>query len=112
MTAEAAAPCFLARRVRPLIAACKSFASVGKVTALGCTVVSTLTRARSSVRSVPASCATCRLSARTSSSLSPIRGANDSGPSAHAETRAEELLTGEVPEVQLRYSALAHAFIK
>src|SRR5437763_837414 len=37
-------PCFLASRVSPLIAACKSVASVGKVMFLGCTVVSTLTR--------------------------------------------------------------------
>jgi hypothetical protein len=37
-----------------LIAACKSFASVGKVMFLGCTVVSTVTRAKSFVRSADA----------------------------------------------------------
>ena len=51
-------PCFLARRVSPLIAACNSLASVGKVTFLGCTVVSTVTRAKSLVRCAPLSCAT------------------------------------------------------
>src|SRR6266480_2451165 len=66
-------PCFLASRVSPLIAACKSFASVGKVMFLGCTVVSTVTRAKSFVRSAPLTCATRKLSARRSSSLSPRR---------------------------------------
>src|SRR5438874_13678392 len=51
---------------QPLIAACKSFASVGKVMFLGCTVVSTVTRAKSFVRSAPLSCATRKLSARRS----------------------------------------------
>src|SRR6516225_8356621 len=51
-------PRFLASRVSPLIAACKSFASVGKVMSLGCAVVSTVTRAKSFVRSAPLSCAT------------------------------------------------------
>src|SRR5262245_24287752 len=64
---------FLASRVSPLIAACKSFASVGKVMSLGCTVVSTVTRAKSFVRSAPLSCATRKLSARRSSSLPPRR---------------------------------------
>jgi hypothetical protein len=45
-------PRFLASRVSPLIAACKSFASVGKVMFLGCTVVSTVTRAKSFVRRI------------------------------------------------------------
>lgn len=40
---------------------------------LGCTVVSTVTRLRSRLRSAPASCATLRLSASRSSSLSPKR---------------------------------------
>src|SRR5262249_26178348 len=66
-------PRFLASRVSPLIAACKSFASVGKVMSLGCTVVSTVTRAKSFVRSAPLSCATRKLSARRSSSLPPRR---------------------------------------
>src|SRR5215471_17906098 len=66
-------PRFLASRVSPLIAACKSFASVGKVMSLGCTVVSTVTRAKSFVRSAALSCATRRLSARRSSSLPPRR---------------------------------------
>src|SRR6516164_1076134 len=66
-------PRFLASRVSPLIAACKSFASVGKVMSLGCTVVSTVTRAKSFIRSAPLSCATRKLSARKSSSLPPRR---------------------------------------
>src|SRR5674536_66550 len=57
----------------PLIAACSSLASVGKVMALGCTVVSIVTRAKSFVRSAPLACATRRLSASSSSSLSPSR---------------------------------------
>jgi hypothetical protein len=48
-------PCFLAMRLSPLIAACSSLASVGKLMFLGCTVVSIVTRARSFVRSAPPS---------------------------------------------------------
>lgn len=40
-------PCLLARRLSPLIAACRSLASVGKAMTFGCTVVSTVTRLRS-----------------------------------------------------------------
>ena len=47
------ARCQGARRLSPLIAACSSLASVGKVMALGCTVVSTVTRFRSTLRSAP-----------------------------------------------------------
>src|SRR6266568_8738515 len=61
------------RRLSPLIAACKSLASVGNVMALGCTVVSTVTRARSLVCNAPVSCAILKLSANNSSSLSPSR---------------------------------------
>ena len=57
----------------PLIAACSSLASVGKLMFLGCTAVSTLTGARSRVRSAPLACATRRLSAKSSYSLSPNR---------------------------------------
>src|SRR2546430_1760621 len=42
-------PCFLASRVSPLIAAWKSFASVREGMFFGCTVGSTLTRAKSFV---------------------------------------------------------------
>src|SRR6478735_12499516 len=55
------------------MAACSSLASVGKVMAFGCTVVSTVTRLRSWPRNAPASCATRRLSASSNSSLSPSR---------------------------------------
>jgi hypothetical protein len=55
------------------MAACSSFASVGKLMAFGCTVVSTVTRLRSWLRNAPASCASRRLSASSSSSLSPSR---------------------------------------
>jgi hypothetical protein len=44
-----------------------------KVMFLGCTVVSTVTRTKSFIRSAPLSCATRKLSARRSSSLSPRR---------------------------------------
>ena len=53
------------------MAACSSLASVGKVMAFGCTVVSTVTRLRSWLRNAPAPCATRRLSASSNSSLSP-----------------------------------------
>jgi hypothetical protein len=55
------------------MAACSSLASVGKLMFLGCTVVSTVTRFRSLFRSAPLLCATRRLSASSSSSLSPSR---------------------------------------
>src|ERR1700678_3746844 len=55
------------------MAACSSLASVGKVMAFGCTVVSTVTRLRSWLRTAPASYATRRLSANNNSSLSPSR---------------------------------------
>ena len=57
----------------PFIASCSNFASVFKVIALGCTVVSTVTRFRSRVRSAPVWCATLKLSSSRSSSLSPSR---------------------------------------
>ena len=44
---------FVARRFSRLIAACSSLASVGKVMAFGCTVVSTVTRLRSWPRNAP-----------------------------------------------------------
>jgi hypothetical protein len=66
-------PCSRARRLSPLIAAWTSLASVGKVMALGYTVVSTVTRLRSRIRNAPTSCATLKLSASKSSSLLPSR---------------------------------------
>lgn len=63
----------LVRQRTQVINACNSLASVGKVMFLGCTVVSTVTRARSRVRNAPLACATRRLSAKSSSSLSPSR---------------------------------------
>src|SRR2546429_3461672 len=105
-------PRFLASRVSPLIAACKSFASVGKVMSLGCTVVSTVTRAKSFVRSAPLSCATRKLSARRSSSLLPKALA------PMAQVRAlvrklvlEELLSSEVLEIRVIDPALARTFV-
>src|SRR6201987_2815284 len=105
-------PCFLGIRVNPLIAVCKSFASVGKVMFLGCTVVSTVTRAKSFVRSAPLSCATRKLSARRSSSLPPrrlrqwLRSERSCG-----KLMLEELLSGEVLEVWIIDPAFAHAFV-
>src|SRR5438876_7090222 len=99
-------PCFLASRVSPLIAACKSFASVGKVMFLGCTVVSTVTRAKSFVRSAPLSCATRKLSARRSSSLLPRRLRQ-----WLRSERLEELLSSEVLEIRVIDPALARTFV-
>lgn len=66
-------PCRLARQLSPLIAACSSLASVGKLMAFGCTVVSTVTRLRSWLRNARPRAPPRRLSASSSSSLSPSR---------------------------------------
>jgi hypothetical protein len=66
-------PTFAGQPISPLIAACSSSASVGNVIALGWTVVSTVTRLMSRVRSAPVACATRKLSASRSSSLLPSR---------------------------------------
>jgi hypothetical protein len=63
----------LIQKLCPLIAACRSLASVGKVMFLGCTVVSIVTRAKSLVRNAPLACAARRLSASSRSNLSPRR---------------------------------------
>src|SRR4029077_12761679 len=73
MTLELLGVGMWANRLSPLIAACSSLASVGKVTALGWTVVSTVTRLISRGRSAPVACATRELSASRSSSLLPSR---------------------------------------
>src|SRR5262249_8262595 len=105
-------PRFLASRVSPLIAACKSFASVGKVMSLGCTVVSTVIRAKSFVRSAPLSCATRKLSARRSSSLPPRRLRQWlRSEQLVRKLVLQELLSGEVLEVWIIDPAFAHAFV-
>src|SRR5215831_13922541 len=105
-------PRFLASRVSPLIAACKSFASVGKVMSLGCTVVSTVTCAKSFVRSAPLSCATRKLSARRSSSLLPRRLRQWlRSEQLVRKLVLQELLSGEVLEVWIIDPAFAHAFV-
>src|SRR5215510_8123237 len=99
--------CRRARRLSPLIAACSSLASVGKVMALGCTVVSTVTRLRSLVRSAPASCATLKLSASRSFEL--VAEALPAMAQVGAfvrERMLEELLAGEVLEVRVVDPAL------
>src|SRR6185295_14277781 len=104
-------PRFLASRVSPLIAACKSFASVGKVMSLGCTVVSTVTRAKSFVRSAPLSCATRKLSARRISSLPPRVAPMAQVRALVRKLVPEELLSGEVLEVWIMDPAFAHPFV-
>src|SRR5947199_5024026 len=95
--------------VSPLIAACKSFASVGKVMFLGCTVVSTVTRAN------PSSAAPRSRAPPASSRRGEVpvccRGAcaNGSGPSARAETRV--VLSSEVLEIRVIDPALARTFV-
>ena len=74
--------------VSPLIAACKSFASVGKVMSLGCTVVSTVTRAKSFVRSARSRAPPASSRPREVPACRRGACANGSGPSARAETRA------------------------
>src|SRR3989440_12203995 len=101
-------PRFLASRVSPLTAACKSFASVGKVMSLGCTVVSTVTRAKSFVRSAPLSCAlgqeNFQLAAEALAPMAQVRA-------LVRKLVPEELLSGEVLEVWIMDPAFAHAFV-
>src|SRR5262249_51435954 len=105
-------PRFLASRVSPLIAACKSFASVGKVMSLGCTVASTVTRAKSLGRSAP-------LSWRHPQALGQEKfqlAAEAFAPMAQVRALVrklvlEELISGEVMEVWIIDPAFAHAFV-
>src|SRR5450631_3351991 len=74
---------------------------------LGCTVVSTVTRARSLVRSAPLACATRRLSASNRSSLSPKR--------LRQWLRSERScgkVCWKVLEVRVVDPALAHALVR
>src|SRR5262249_5691191 len=105
-------PCSRAKRLSPLIAAWTSLASVGKVMALGWTVVSTVTRLRSRVRSAPASCATLRLSANTSSSLSqkPLAPVAEVGTLVR-KLVLEKLKASEVLEIGIVDPALADTLV-
>src|ERR1044072_9210224 len=98
-------PCRRARRLSPLIAACSSLASVGKVMALGCTVVSTVTRLRSLVRSAPASCANGQQKLElVAKALPPMAQVG----AFVRERMLEELLASEVLEVWVVDPALAY----
>src|SRR5439155_18413526 len=81
-------PCFLASRVSPLIAACKSFASVGKVMFLGCTVVST----------------EFQLVAEARAPMAQVRA-------LVRKLVLEELLSSEVLEIRVIDPALARTFV-
>src|SRR5262249_27816072 len=79
---------------------------------LGCTVVSTVTRAKSFVRSAPLSCATRKLFGQEKFQLA----AEALAPMAQVRALVrklvlEELLSGEVLEVWIKDSAFAHAFV-
>ncbi len=81
---------------------------------LGCTVVSTVIRARSLLRSAPFLCATRRLSANSSSSLLPSRLL---APMAQVgalvgELVLEKLFPSEILEIGIIDPALAHAFVR
>src|SRR5258708_39250450 len=94
------------------MAACSSLASVGKLMFFGCTVVSTVTRLRSLLRSAPLLCATRRLSANSSSnfvaeSLSPMAQVG----AFVRELVLKKLFPGEELKVWIVDPALAHAFI-
>ena len=79
---------------------------------LGCTVVSTVTRAKSFVRSAPLSCATRKLSARRSSSLPPRRLRQWlRSEQLVRKLVLQELFSGEVLEVWIIDPAFAHAFV-
>ena len=67
-------PCFLANLTSRSRARCISLASVGNATALGCTVVSTMTLEKSAGLAAPVRVATFRLSWISAMSFSsPIR---------------------------------------
>src|SRR5215475_1674926 len=106
-------PRFLASRVSPLIAACKSFASVGKVMSLGCTVVSIDRDPRQILR--PQRPALVRhpqalgqekfqLAAKALAPMAQVRA-------LVRKLVLEELLSGEVLEVWIIDPAFAHAFV-
>src|SRR5215467_2099562 len=79
---------------------------------LGCTVVSTVTRAKSFVRSAPLSCAPRKLSARRSSSLPPRRLRQWlRSEQLVRKLVLQELLFGEVLEVWIIDPEFAHAFV-
>jgi hypothetical protein len=103
--------CFLARRLSPLIAACSSLASVGKVMAFGCTVVSTVTRSRSGCvtrrpRAPPASFrpATLQLVVEPLEPVAQVRA-------LVRERVLKELFAGKVLEIRVVDPALAHHLI-
>src|SRR5258706_14182043 len=105
-------PCRRARRLSALIAACTSLASVGKVMALGCTVVSTVTRSRSLVRSAPALMRDPQ--ALGQQELQPV--AEPLAPMAEVGTLVregvlKELLPGEELEIGVMDPAIAHPFV-
>ena len=94
------------------MAACSSLASVGKLMFLGCTVVSTVTRLRSWLRSAPLACATRKLSANSNSSLPPSRLRQWlRSERSMRELVLEKLFPGEELEIGVVDPALAHAFV-
>ena len=95
-----------------MIAACSSLASVGKVMALGCTVVSTVTRLRS-LRAQRAALVRhpqalgqqqLQLVAEPLAPMAQVRA-------LVRELVLEELFAGEVLEIRVMDPALAHAFV-
>src|SRR5207249_4031399 len=85
-------PCLLARRLSPLMAACSSLASVGKVMAFSCTVVSTVTRLRSWPRNAPAGAPLVGSRPAATPACRRAACANGSGPSARAGRGAGKTL--------------------
>ena len=98
--------------IEPLDRCMQELASVGKAMFLGCTVVSTVIRAKSLVRNAPLACATRRLSASSRSSLSPSRFLQwlRSGALVREGVLGERL-AGEVLEVRVVDPALADTFV-
>ena len=76
---------------------------------MGCTVVSTVTRARSRVRSAPLVCATLgqKQLQFVAKALPPVAQVR----ALMREAMLEELLTGEVLEIGVINPALAHALV-
>src|SRR4051794_3565222 len=105
-------PRFLASRVSPLTAACKSFASVGKVMSLGCTVVfdrdlrQILRPQRPALVRHPQALGqeNFQLAAEALAPMAQVRA-------LVRKLVPEELLSGEVLEVWIMDPAFAHPFV-
>ena len=86
---------------------------VGNITALGCTVVSMITRARSFGRIASVRVATARLSCSSAMSFSsPIRWRQRVNEERSNSSRVGELLTAEELEIWVLDPSIAHCLVR